>query len=221
MVLRDDGEATRQRIDALERDLSDARADTARAQAETERAQADTERARLELSQRPTKNVAIERRARAKKEAARDNEPASAAAELLWRPGARLRFRFAMRVLGALTYSATAAFFALRGGLDAIESTWRESGAALGVMLIGAFVFGKIFRAPESYGGALVTLLIAPMVLGALMFLWSTSGWPEILPADPVRMAIQLLGTALVVGVGTFASAAWVVDAASSPIQAD
>jgi len=214
MVLRDDGEATRQRIDALERDLSDARADTARAQA-------DTERARLELSQRPTKNVAIERRARAKKEAARDNEPASAAAELLWRPGARLRFRFAMRVLGALTYSATAAFFALRGGLDAIESTWRESGAALGVMLIGAFVFGKIFRAPESYGGALVTLLIAPMVLGALMFLWSTSGWPEILPAGPVRMAIQLLGTALAVGVGTFASAAWVADAASSPIQAD
>ena len=218
MVLRDDGEATRQRIDALERDLSDARADTARAQADTERAQAETERARLELSQRTAKNVAIER---AKKEAARDNEPASAAAELLWRPGARLRFRFAMRVLGALTYSATAAFFALRGGLDAIESTWRESGAALGVMLIGAFVFGKIFRAPESYGGALVTLLIAPMVLGALMFLWSTSGWPELLPAGPVRMAIQLLGTVLVVGVGTFASAAWVVDAASSPIQAD
>ena len=211
MVLRDDGEATRQRIDALERDLSDARADTARAQAETERA-------RLELSQRTAKNVAG---ARAKKEAARDNEPASAAAELLWRPGARLRFRFAMRVLGALTYSSTAAFFALRGGIDAFESIWRESSAALGAMLIGAFVFGKIFRAPESYGGALVTLLIAPMVLGALMFLWSTSGWPELLPAGPVRMAIQLLGTALVVGVGTFASAAWVVDAASSPIQAD
>jgi len=214
MVLRDDGEATRQRIDALERDLSDARA-------ETERAQAETERARLELSQRLTENVAIERGARAKREAARDNEPARAEAELLWRPGARLRFRFAMRVLGALTYSATAAFFALRGGIDEFESIWRESSAALGVMLIGAFVLGKIFRAPESYGGAMVTLLIVPVVLGALMVLWSMSGWPEILPAGPVRMAIQLLGTALVVGVGTLASAAWIVDAASSPIQAD
>ena len=197
---RDDRDAARARITALERELADARDEAARARR-------DADEARAEAARPP------------KREDGRPEKPPEHA-DPRWRPGVRLRYVRGTRALGAAAYALAAAVLIAGAPIDAELLVPVLLGGSI-AMVAGTFVLGRVVRAPAPFEGSNVTLIASPMVLGVLCAACSDDWWPAWIAEGPARMAGRIAISVVVVVIGVLATAAWATDAASAPDRSD
>lgn len=193
---RDDRDAARARITALERELADAKDEAALARREADEARG--------AAARP-----------AKREDGRADE-APAHADPRWRPGVRRRYVRGTTALGAAVYALAAAVLVAGAPIGAELLVPVLLGGATAIVA-GTFVLGRVVRAPAPFEGSNVTLIASPIVLGVLCAACSDEWWPAWIDEGPARLAGRIAISLVVVVVGVLVTAAWATDAASAP----
>jgi hypothetical protein len=141
--------------------------------------------------------------------------------ERSWASRDRRRYTVAVALLAGCAYGGAAIAFLVSADAELGRSSVAALLIAVAVMVIGVGILGLVFRAPGAYGGAMITLLISAMVLGAISLGASDVIVGGVLPAGALRMAARIAAAILGTALGVVIAAAWVPDAASSPIEAD
>lgn len=203
MAHRDDLEAAHRRIEALARQLDEAR--TTPANDATRKADAQT-----------SDDLAKKGRRKATRAAPREPDPDANGS---WPQ--RKRFRRGITWLAAAIYGASSiAFFVTAQPELGPAAGITIASAALG-FAIATGVLGVVCRAPEAYGGGVATLLVSGVALVPGMFCASDEALASVVSAPAAQAALRV--AALLVGpaLGTVIARAWIPDAAASPIQAD
>lgn len=197
---RDDDEARGARIEALEREVRDARADA-------EAARAEAEAAKAQAAARPAP-------AKRERSSARDHGTPG------WPERRRRQFRVVVAGLAALAYTIEATCVAVWGAHD---EEGRVAGAALiGValwMVITTAIAARVTRAPGVFNGSASTLIWAGVGAGLVAAAASPWIWaPVWLPASSVLPA-QIVASCVAVALGALATAHLTTEAASSDAE--
>lgn len=225
MAHRDDREAERARIEALEQQLRDAearaeqaereaRAAGERARASEARAASATAKAKEKEQRARDESAALRKRERKAKRA--DTAPASASTPRGWAHEARRRYRIASAAAAAASYAAVALaqLLASSAELDRRALLAVPIAAAADVAL--HFVVGKATHAPDPFAGAWITLIAGALSIGGVLLLASGALFEDVLPAGLVPAA-RVIGALVAIGVGAALTSAWSTDAASLP----
>lgn len=210
---RDELEAAHGRIEALERELADARADADEARSRAE----SLERSATKAAPAAPSTSKKRRRKRGRAEP-EDHAPSSPSYEGGWQQ--RRQYTIAVAILAACVYGSAAVACLVTSEELGRSGVLTIMGAVV-AMAIGVGVLGSVFRAPEAFGGALITLLVSAIALGAIALGASGAIVGDLVQQGPARLAARVIASLLGTAAGVGIAAAWVPDAASSPIQAD
>lgn len=208
---RDDHEAARHRIVALERELEDARR-----RAET--AEAAARAARETPARSPTKQ---KDRAETKKERKqrRASPPAAPSSDPRWPPGGIERYR--LLVGGAAVVHAPGAWMLLAASPDEESLPFAAFGIALVLHLVITYFVGRACGAPFPANGSLVLMLVTPMILMGLFIGTSDVLWGSVFAEGIGRWVVRGACALIVLVVGGLVSAGWTAEAASSDVGPD
>jgi hypothetical protein len=213
---RDELEAAHARIDALERELEEARTDADRSRARAEALAGASAKHAAESSSSSEKRNKKEKKKWRKRDRRRESVDASRASAAGWSD--RRKYRVGVGVLAALVYGAAAVVSLFSSQAD--PNPVVLIGPAL-AMVLGVGGLGVVYRAPGAFGGAMITLLISGMVLFVLGMGTSTVMVSELVPWALLQSVVRVVAALLGVGGGVVVVVAWVPDAASSPVEGD
>ena len=205
MPHRDDHEAARHRIEALERELVETRRRAEVAEAKM--------RAPAPAPARPTKRPRADRKEKRKQ--APDPETRS---DPRWPPGGQQRYRWLAG--GAALVHAPVALIVLAGAPNE-EPPFAVFGAALLAQLVLTYAIGRACGAPFPSNGTLVLLLVAPIILLGVAASTSDMFWGALFADGVLRWFVRggcALGS---LAAGAIVSGSWSADAASSDVGTD
>lgn len=229
MGYRDEREAERARIDALERDLAEAKERAERAEADAAVARAQASAAERQVAERSAPTATSPRTKKTRAERKRDKSRRAAAtsagssATTGWPDTQRRRYHRASFVLSLAAYCATGVAVALTDGEEALtNATLLGAGAAIVAILVGHVVIGLVTRAPGIFNGTMVTLLSSSVALaGAMMVVTLLEDAPSWLLSGKSLLVARIVGSAIALILGSLVTSYWSSDAASSGINGD
>jgi hypothetical protein len=208
---RDDQEAARHRIAALERELEDTRRRAETAEAEARRVR----EAPPPVVQRREPPSKAEKREKKKRRGARAEAPTS---DPRWPPGGLDRYR---KLAGASVIVYAPAALALATSVSSDALPFAMLGIALLAQLVIVYVIGRACRAPFPWNGSLVLLISTPIVLCGLYLGASDMLWSGLLPSGILSVVVRTACALVVLAVGALVSGAWTADAASSDVSSN
>lgn len=222
MPHRDDREAAHQRIEALERELEEARERAERAEVALE-----ATKVRLDGPERTAPTPSKGKKQKQKqppKRRASNGAPIEQRGETTpsWPPGGAQRFRSRVTMMVGVIFGPL--LLALVCGALSLDSERRAIaifGAPVLAQLFGTYTIGRASGAPFPVSATLVTMLASPLVLMSVLAAGSDLLWSDVFAHGALRWLVRgLLGGAAVV-VGALVSAAWATEAAASDVGTD
>lgn len=187
----------RAKLEALERELADARVETERARVEAQEARAAAERVKSEA-----RTAQREKHGRREKKRSK-REPAAAASTERpgWSPSARRRFTMASGLILGFGFTPMAWVIAHLERVDDRTFVWALL-LSLGVIIGGHAILPRALRAPSGIAPVLSMAVVLGAVPISLLFVVAPLDTYYFVPEGPLREAARGIGVALTLAAG-------------------